>query len=51
MLDYGWWTQLQPHFSPAFKARGDEEQKKAHARLVAETQALAQKIDEIRSSQ
>lgn len=51
MLDYGWWTQLQPHFSPAFKARGEGEQKKAHARLVAETQALAERIDEIRSSQ
>ncbi|MFE7099525.1 DUF4344 domain-containing metallopeptidase [Streptomyces erythrochromogenes] len=51
MLDYGWWTQLQPHFAPAFKARGDGEQKKAHARLVAETQALAERIDEIRSSQ
>ncbi|WP_078971884.1 DUF4344 domain-containing metallopeptidase [Streptomyces sp. WM6368] len=51
MLDYGWWTQLQPHFSVAFKARGDEEQKKAHARLIAETEALARRIDEIRTSQ
>ncbi|MGW6834520.1 DUF4344 domain-containing metallopeptidase [Streptomyces sp. NPDC054949] len=51
MLDYGWWTQLQPHFSVAFRARGDEEQKKAHARLIAETQALARRIDEIRGSQ
>lgn len=51
MLDYGWWTQLQPHFSAAFRAWGDEEQKKAHARLIAETQALAERIDEIRTSQ
>ncbi|MFG2416193.1 DUF4344 domain-containing metallopeptidase [Streptomyces goshikiensis] len=51
MLDYGWWTQLQPHFSAAFRAKGDEEQKKAHARLIAETQALARRIDEIRGSQ
>ncbi|ARE72852.1 MULTISPECIES: DUF4344 domain-containing metallopeptidase [unclassified Streptomyces] len=51
MLDYGWWTQLQPHFSVAFKARGDEEQKKAHARLIAETEALARRIDDIRTSQ
>ncbi|WP_240804224.1 DUF4344 domain-containing metallopeptidase [Streptomyces sp. A0592] len=51
MLDYGWWTQLQPHFSPGFKAEGDGEQKKARARLVVETQALAERIDEIRSSQ
>ncbi|WP_199838264.1 DUF4344 domain-containing metallopeptidase [Streptomyces sp. IMTB 1903] len=51
MLDYGWWTQLQPHFSSAFKAEGDGKQKKAHARLVAETRELAKRIDEIRSSQ
>ncbi|MFJ6486412.1 MULTISPECIES: DUF4344 domain-containing metallopeptidase [unclassified Streptomyces] len=51
MLDYGWWTQLQPHFSAAFKARGDEEQKKAHARLITETQSLAKRIDEIRTGQ
>ncbi|MFG2987431.1 DUF4344 domain-containing metallopeptidase [Streptomyces sp. NPDC048258] len=51
MLDYGWWTQLQPHFSGAFRAQGAEEQKKAHGRLVAETQALAKRIDEIRSGQ
>ncbi|MFD8888921.1 DUF4344 domain-containing metallopeptidase [Streptomyces sp. NPDC059566] len=51
MLDYGWWTQLQPHFSVAFKARGGEEQKKAHARLIAETEALARRIDDIRTSQ
>lgn len=51
MLDYGWWTQLQPHFSTVFRAKGDGEQKKAHARLVAETKALAERIDEIRSSQ
>lgn len=49
MLDYGWWTQLQPHFSGAFSAQGAEEQKKAHGRMVAETQALAKRIDEIRS--
>ncbi|MFB6479200.1 DUF4344 domain-containing metallopeptidase [Streptomyces virginiae] len=51
MLDYGWWTQLRPHFSAPFKARGDKEQKKAHARLIAETNALAERINEIRKSQ
>ncbi|MFF3015576.1 DUF4344 domain-containing metallopeptidase [Streptomyces sp. NPDC057939] len=51
MLDYGWWTQLQPHFSEGFRARGAEEQKKAHGQLIAETQALAQHIDEIRTGQ
>ncbi|MFJ7593310.1 DUF4344 domain-containing metallopeptidase [Streptomyces sp. NPDC097617] len=51
MLDYGWWTQLQPHFSAAFRAHGEAEQKKAHARLIAETETLAKRIDEIRSGQ
>ncbi|MFD3556361.1 DUF4344 domain-containing metallopeptidase [Streptomyces goshikiensis] len=49
MLDYGWWTQLQPHFSGAFKARGDEEQRKAQARLIAQTRALTERIDELRT--
>lgn len=51
MLDHGWWTQLQPRFSAAFKARGDEEQKQARARLLAETEALAEQMDKIRTSQ
>ncbi|MFE6847143.1 DUF4344 domain-containing metallopeptidase [Streptomyces sp. NPDC057686] len=51
MLDYGWWTQLQPHFSAAFRAQGRKEQKTAQARLIAETEALAKRIDEIRSGQ
>ncbi|WP_234344405.1 DUF4344 domain-containing metallopeptidase [Streptomyces sp. WM6372] len=51
MLDYGWWTQLQPHFSGPFKAQGDMEQKKARVRLTAETNALAERIDELRRSQ
>ncbi|MFE9927994.1 DUF4344 domain-containing metallopeptidase [Streptomyces sp. NPDC005533] len=51
MLDYGWWTQLQPHFSAAYRANGEAEQKKAHARLIAETEALTKRIDEIRKSQ
>ncbi|MDX3535700.1 DUF4344 domain-containing metallopeptidase [Streptomyces sp. MB09-01] len=51
MLDYGWWTQLRPHFSATFRAPGDQEQKEAHARLIAETKALAKRIDEIRSGQ
>ncbi|MEU9182681.1 DUF4344 domain-containing metallopeptidase [Streptomyces sp. NPDC048550] len=51
MLDYGWWTQLQPHFSGPFKAQGDKEQKKARTRLTAETNALAERIDELRSNE
>lgn len=51
MLDYGWWTQLQPHFSGAFKDQGDKTQKNARARLIAETKAFAEKLDTIRSGQ
>ncbi|MGY4961892.1 DUF4344 domain-containing metallopeptidase [Streptomyces sp. 900105245] len=51
MLDYGWWTQLQPQFPRAFEAQGDRARAKAHARLVAETKALADRLDEIRSGQ
>ncbi|MFI1740222.1 DUF4344 domain-containing metallopeptidase [Streptomyces sioyaensis] len=37
MLDFGWWTQLKPHFSEAFKNQGDTKQKNAHDQLIAET--------------
>ncbi|MFB6619580.1 DUF4344 domain-containing metallopeptidase [Streptomyces sp. NPDC056367] len=51
MLDYGWWTQLQAHFDPAFKTQGEAEQKKAHEQWIAETNALAERLDEIRTGQ
>ncbi|MCW7988796.1 hypothetical protein XF35_26955 [Streptomyces platensis subsp. clarensis] len=51
MLDYGWWTQLKPHFRGSFKDQGDEAQQHAHDRLIAETKALAKKLDTIRSAQ
>ncbi|WP_309144173.1 DUF4344 domain-containing metallopeptidase [Streptomyces sp. BR123] len=51
MLDHGWWTQLKPHFRGAFRAQGDSSREQARARLIAETKALAEKLDEIRSSQ
>ncbi|MEU2392843.1 DUF4344 domain-containing metallopeptidase [Streptomyces sp. NPDC007369] len=51
MLDHGWWTQLKPHFREAFKAQGGKSQEEARARLIAETKALAEKLDEIRSGQ
>ncbi|MBZ9593610.1 DUF4344 domain-containing metallopeptidase [Streptomyces erythrochromogenes] len=51
MLDYGWWTQLQPHFSAAFKSQGDERQKKAHAHLIAATKDFAKQLDELRRAQ
>lgn len=51
MLDHGWWTQLEPHFSKAFREEGDRAQQRSRARLVAETEALGKKLDEIRRGQ
>ncbi|MFI1608322.1 DUF4344 domain-containing metallopeptidase [Streptomyces platensis] len=51
MLDHGWWTQLKPHFSGAFKDQGDKAQQHAHDELIAETKALAKKLDKLRSEQ
>ncbi|MGW2564377.1 DUF4344 domain-containing metallopeptidase [Streptomyces sp. NPDC001514] len=51
MLDYGWWTQLKPHFSGAFKDQGDKTQESARDQLIAETKAFAEKLDKIRSGQ
>ncbi|MFJ3875947.1 DUF4344 domain-containing metallopeptidase [Streptomyces sp. NPDC090077] len=49
MLDNGWWTQLRPHFTEGYRAQGDAAQVKARARLAAETEALAERLDEIRT--
>ncbi|MFJ3927674.1 DUF4344 domain-containing metallopeptidase [Streptomyces sp. NPDC090022] len=49
MLDHGWWTQLQPHLREGFKAQGDQRQKEARARLIAETKAFEEKLDRIRT--
>ncbi|MEV6319217.1 DUF4344 domain-containing metallopeptidase [Streptomyces sp. NPDC051776] len=51
MLDYGWWTQLQPHFSKGFKDEGDKAQDDARDHLIAETKALAKDLDKIRSGE
>ncbi|MBT2392153.1 hypothetical protein J7E87_22660 [Streptomyces sp. ISL-1] len=51
MLDFGWWTQLKPHFSGAFKDQGDKAQKNARDQLIAETKAFEKKLDELRSGQ
>ncbi len=50
-LDFGWWTQLKPHFSGAFKDQGDRTQENARDQLIAETKAFAEKLDKIRSGQ
>ncbi|MGW0753363.1 DUF4344 domain-containing metallopeptidase [Streptomyces sp. NPDC002587] len=51
MLDYGWWTQLQPHFTEAFKEQGDKTQEKALDHLTAETKAFERQLDKLRSEQ
>lgn len=51
MLDFGWWTQLQKHFSGAFKDEGDKEQENAREQLIAETKAFEKQLDKFRSGQ
>ncbi|MET7715306.1 DUF4344 domain-containing metallopeptidase [Streptomyces sp. NPDC005407] len=51
MLDYGWWTQLQPHFTEAFKDQGDKTQENARDQLIAETKAFEKQLDKLRSEQ
>ncbi|MFE6133495.1 DUF4344 domain-containing metallopeptidase [Streptomyces sp. NPDC056437] len=51
MLDYGWWTQLKPHFRAAFKDQGDKSQENARDQLIAETKAFEKQLDKLRSGQ
>ncbi|MFF1495334.1 DUF4344 domain-containing metallopeptidase [Streptomyces sp. NPDC058304] len=51
MLDYGWWTQLKPHFTESFKEQGDKRQGSAHDHWIAEMKAFEKQIDEFRSAQ
>jgi Putative metallopeptidase len=50
-LNYGWWTQLKPYFSDAFKAEGDREQANARAAQIAETKRFAKQLDKFRLAQ
>jgi len=47
-LNYGWWTQLEPHFSDGFKDQGTKEQKKARAKVIAERKTLEKNLDQLR---
>ncbi|CAL9567176.1 hypothetical protein SUDANB105_04749 [Streptomyces sp. enrichment culture] len=51
MLDFGWWTRLQPHFSDAFKDQGDKTQATARDHLIAEMKAFAKELDKLRQEQ
>ncbi|MFG3475814.1 DUF4344 domain-containing metallopeptidase [Streptomyces sp. NPDC047980] len=51
MLDHGWWTQLEPHFSEAFKDQGDRSQERSRERLIAEMRAFGAKLDELRTAE
>src|SRR5262245_9690651 len=50
-LNYGWWTQLKPHFTDTFQEKGSKEQENARAEHIAETKAFAKKLDQLRTSQ
>jgi hypothetical protein len=50
-LDYGWWTQLQPSFHSAFAEEGDAVQAQSKQRLLAEMEAFAEIMTEIRLAQ
>jgi len=50
-LNYGWWTQLEPHFPEAFEEQGTGEQENARAEHIAATKAFAKKLDELRTAQ
>ena len=50
-LNYGWWTQLQPHFPEAFDEQGTKKQENARAEHIAETKAFAEQLDEFRTAQ
>ncbi|MFE5007896.1 DUF4344 domain-containing metallopeptidase [Streptomyces sp. NPDC056696] len=51
MLDYGWWTQLKPHFSEAFRTQGDKTQENAYDQLIAARKAFEKELDKLRSEQ
>ncbi|WP_432177288.1 DUF4344 domain-containing metallopeptidase [Streptomyces sp. NBC_00063] len=51
MLDYGWWTQLKPHFSEAFRKQGDKTQENAHDQLIAARESFEKELDKLRSEQ
>ncbi|MEU0371303.1 DUF4344 domain-containing metallopeptidase [Streptomyces sp. NPDC006283] len=51
MLDYGWWTQLKPHFREAFKDEGGKAQANARNHLIEETKAFEKELDKLRGEQ
>jgi hypothetical protein len=48
-LNHGWWTVLEPHFTEAFMEQGTEAQEQARDQLIAEYEAFAEEIQEIRT--
>ena len=50
-LNYGWWTQLKPHFTATFQEQGSKEQENAHAEHVAATKAFAKNLNQLRTAQ
>jgi hypothetical protein len=43
-LNHGWWTVLEPHFAPGFRAEATQARERAHQALVSEERALQQSL-------
>jgi Putative metallopeptidase len=50
-LNYGWWTQLEPHLAKGFQEQGTNEQENARAEHKAQTKIFAKQLNQLRTSQ
>jgi hypothetical protein len=50
-LNYGWWTMLEPHLTPIYKAETESVRQQARQNLEEENSALFKKIKEMRGQQ
>jgi hypothetical protein len=50
-LNYGWWTMLEPHFTPSYKKETEAVRQQASQNLEDETNALFAKLRQMRSQQ
>jgi len=50
-LNYGWWTQLKPHFTKGFQEQGTNAQQNARTEHIAQTKTFAKQLNQLRTSQ
>jgi len=50
-LDYGWWTELEPHLTPSYKEETEAIRRQARLNLEAENDALLAKLKQMRGQQ